>query len=199
MITLVPLRRIIVTIAVVYAVIISCLVAFSWKFSMHPSLLGSLKVAISLGSGLNAILIILISFAWRYIWRKFPKLNTWLFPDLNGSWAMMIHWQGSDNEGEVSARAEIKQNFIRMSMEVISDRSESETLMAHPKKDPESGRPLLYYVYRVVPKRVDSESSHSYEGAAILKFSNNGELSGNYFTSQKTRGHFTLTRFNNDI
>ncbi|WP_321853400.1 Cap15 family cyclic dinucleotide receptor domain-containing protein [Paraburkholderia tropica] len=201
MITLIPLPRIIVMIAVGYATIVAALVAFSWGILAHPSLLGSLKIATTLGTVLNALLIIMISAAWRKVWQRFPKLNMWLFPDLNGSWAMTIHWQGPDKEGEVNALAVIKQDFIRMSMEVTSDRSESETLMAHPKKDPESGRPLLYYVYRVVPKMIDGESTHSYEGAAILKFSDNGagQLSGNYFTSQKTKGRFSLTRIGSGI
>jgi hypothetical protein len=37
-------------------------------------------------------------------------------------------------------------------MEVRSVKSDSQTLMAQPKKDQESGRPILYYVYLVTPK-----------------------------------------------
>jgi SMODS-associating 2TM, beta-strand rich effector domain len=68
--------------------------------------------------------------------------------------------------------------------------------MAHPKRDPESGRPMLYYVYRVVPKNIDPDAGQAYEGSAILKLSNTGinELSGNYFTSRQTKGYFELTR-----
>jgi hypothetical protein len=33
--------------------------------------------------GLNALLFNPI---WRFFWRKFPKLNKWVFPDLNGHW-----------------------------------------------------------------------------------------------------------------
>ncbi len=68
--------------------------------------------------------------------------------------------------------------------------------MAKPKKDPESGRPLLYYVYRVVPKQLSNETGSSYEGAAILKFESTQthSLRGNYFTSRKTVGHFVLQR-----
>ena len=83
-----------------------------------------------------------------------------------------------------------------MSMEVRSQDSDSETLIAKPKKDPESGRPLLYYVYRVVPKQTTIEPRQSYEGAAILKFDETEDefLSGNYFTSKRTSGRFMLKR-----
>jgi SMODS-associating 2TM, beta-strand rich effector domain len=83
-----------------------------------------------------------------------------------------------------------------VSMEVRSPKSDSQTLMAQPKKDPESGRPLLYYVYLVTPKAVGVNPSLPYHGAAILKFSETGggELSGNYWTTQQTGGHFQLLR-----
>jgi hypothetical protein len=31
---------------------------------------------------------------WRFFWRKFPKLNQWVFPDLNGTWdvEMTSNW-----------------------------------------------------------------------------------------------------------
>ena len=109
---------------------------------------------------------------------------------------MRIHWQKADNNGVVRANALIKQDLLRISMEVSSEDSDSETLMAYPKKDPESGRPVLYYVYRVVPKNIKADAGASYEGAAILKLSNLGlnKLSGNYFTSRRSMGYFELTR-----
>lgn len=109
---------------------------------------------------------------------------------------MKIHWVWGEREGTVDAIAIIKQDFTRISMEVTSPGSDSETLIAQPKKDPESGRPILYYVYRVVPRRMGVRSGLPYEGSAILRFSNSvsDALSGNYFTSQRTEGHFSLTR-----
>jgi hypothetical protein len=81
-------------------------------------------------------------------------------------------------------------------MEVRSVKSDSQTLMAQPKKDQESGRPILYYVYLVTPKALGARPNPPYYGAAILKFSevSGGELSGNYWTSQQTGGHFRLLR-----
>jgi hypothetical protein len=119
-----------------------------------------------------------------------------VFPDLNGEWTMTIHWQGTEKYGIVPARAHIKQDLLRISMEVFSHDSDSETLTVQPKRDPESGRPILYYVYRVIPKNVGNNGGGSYEGAAILKLANSGsdQWSGNYFTSRQTLGHFELSR-----
>jgi hypothetical protein len=109
---------------------------------------------------------------------------------------MSIHYQNAENSGFVTAKAQIKQDLLRISMEVFSRDSDSETLIALPKRDPESGRPILYYVYRVVPKNIKVEAGLSDEGSAILKLSNasHNRLSGNYFTSRRTTGHFELSR-----
>src|SRR5207302_1380783 len=96
--------------------------------------------------------------------------------------------------GVVKAKATIKQDFLRFSMEVASPKSDSLSLIAQPKKDPESGRSLLYYIYLVIPKDVGPNPSLAYHGAAILRFSETGggQLSGNYWTSKRTSGHFEL-------
>jgi SMODS-associating 2TM, beta-strand rich effector domain len=135
-------------------------------------------------------------YGWRHLWRWIPALNRLLFPDIEGEWVMEINWQGEHGDGVVAAEAPVKQNFLRFSMEVRSPKSDSQTLIAQPKKDPESGRPLLYYVYLVIPKAVGADPGPPYHGAAILRFSEagGGELSGNYWTSQRTGGHFRLLR-----
>jgi hypothetical protein len=197
MIGLLPIHRIIVAIATTYAAIVAIAVAFVWKFSRAPSLITSLKIAFAGGTALNLLLLIVIYFGWRSIWSWFPRLNVLLFPDLNGSWHMKINWVSVDGSaGIVHASAVIKQDLIHISMEVDSPGSDSETLIAHPRKDPMSGRPILYYVYRVIPKQLISQTGGAYEGAAILKFLNSstGELRGNYFTSKNTKGYFSLTR-----
>ena len=195
MINLLPIGVIIRMVAVSYAGIVAALVVLL-NLSADSDLYASFRIALGGGIILDTIFFCLVYFFWEQIWSTFPSLNTILFPNMNGKWKMKIHWQGLGRSGTVDAIAVIKQNLLRISMEVTSTASDSETLMAHPKKDPESGRPVLYYVYRVVPKYSIPNAGHTYEGTAILKFygTSGAELSGNYFTSMQTKGRFVLTR-----
>lgn len=196
MISILPITRIVGIVAVWYAACVAVVVTLIWKFGDHPTLWSSVGIAFSGATMLNALLLFLVYIGWQRIWAIFPELNRLIFPDLNGSWNMNIHWQNPEGNGFVTAKAQIKQDLLRISMEVFSRDSDSETLIALPKRDPESGRPILYYVYRVVPKNIKIDAGASYEGSAILKMSNASydRLGGNYFTSRRGTGHFELSR-----
>ncbi|MFJ7812977.1 hypothetical protein ACIQYQ_19380 [Pseudomonas asiatica] len=155
-----------------------------------------LTMAFSGGAVLNLGLLGFCYWGWRKVWSCIPALNSLLFPDLNGVWEMKIHYRNAEVSGSVSATAVIKQNWLSMSMEVLSENSESQTLAIVPKKDQESGRAQIFYFYRVTPKKTDVEAKEPYEGSANLKFSALGinKLTGNYYTSAATDGHFELSR-----
>ena len=125
-----------------------------------------------------------------------PALNRLLYPDIDGEWNMKIYWQGQDKDGIVDAKATIRQDFRRISIEVYSSSSDSQTLTVQAKKDQESGVPILYYMYVVTPKSIGKNQDTPYHGAAILRFSevNGREFRGNYWTSKQTSGHFQLSR-----
>lgn len=193
MINLLPIPKLIAWIAGAYAalvILIVPLVTHVASLSAHAALAGV--------SGLYLLLLGLTSIGWQYLWKWVPKLNQWLFPLIEGQWRMTIHWQREGATGTVTAQATIKQSFLKISMEVASGDSDSETLIAHPKKDAESGTPVLYYVYRVIPRLTHNQPGNAdYLGSAILKFHPRDqavELRGNYFTSAGTRGHFELSR-----
>lgn len=196
MLNIIPPLRVISVIAVTYAVLVALGLYSYMAFDPGVTLWSAIRVALAGAFALDLALLAAVHFLWQRLWAMFPSLNTLLFPDLNGRWLMKIHWIGAKDSGSVDATATIKQDFLRISMEVRSDNSDSETLMARPKRHPESGRPLLYYVYRVVPKLTTAYAGPSYEGAAILKFdaTQTDSLSGNYFTSRNTTGHFELQR-----
>jgi len=82
-------------------------------------------------------------------------------------------------------------------MDVEAEGSDSQTLVAKPKRDEETGRAVLYYVFLTTPKhKANFDVEAPYRGTAILKLSLKGKriLNGNYFTSRKTVGHYELTR-----
>ncbi|KFN48494.1 hypothetical protein N790_01360 [Arenimonas malthae CC-JY-1] len=201
MISLISPLKIIKFIAVAYAgfcAIIWLLIEWLWP-GIETELL--LRVVFSLALLLDAALWVTAYFLWRKLWARYPILSTALFPDLNGDWRMAIQWSGVDDkgipaQGTVQATASIKQTLLHLSMEVESHDSDSETLIAKPRKDPESGRPMIYYLYRVIPRKTTAKVASPYEGAAILRFDAGPgpRLRGNYFTSRMRHGHFTLER-----
>lgn len=150
------------------------------------------------GTVLTAFTAVILSVGyvgWRWLWRWIPVLAN-IYPDLNGTWDLTISWNRQDQSGEVVARAVIRQNFFRISMEVEAPDSESRTLSAVPKKDAESGRAALHYIYLVTPHAKPGKSPTSYNGAAILAVSGDAlqKLAGNYWTSHQSVGRLSLTR-----
>jgi hypothetical protein len=197
MISLLPIATVIRYVAALYALTVLVVVFIVWQLGGEArSLWSTLLTATSGAAALQLALMFWFYMGWRRVWHRFPQLNRLLFPDINGEWRMEIHWQGKGKSGCITdAKATVKLNFLRASMEVISHGSQSQTLIAQPKKDPESGAPYLYYVYLVQPKAIGLQPDSPYHGAAILKFSEvSGELSGNYWTSAQTSGHFRLSR-----
>lgn len=116
------------------------------------------------------------------------------FPDISGEWAMEIHWVREERSGKQDAEAFIRQDASGLGMTVRSGGSDSHTILVQPSRD-KSGNPILYYMYEVEPKATQSDAPGQYKGAAILRYYPHGqELSGNYWTSQRTAGHFKLVR-----
>jgi hypothetical protein len=190
MIGLLPVLRLMIWVAVSYGVAI--LIALGLT---HAGI--NLSYAFSGASVLYVLLFIISTFGWKFVWRHFPILNRALFPLIEGDWDIAIHWGRGPDSGVVEARATIKQSLMRLSMEVASKGSDSETLVVAPRKDPESGTPQLYYVYRVTPRLIEGHNKSFYLGTAILRFFHNGkigEMRGNYFTSAGTQGHFELRK-----
>ncbi|MFJ6328258.1 MULTISPECIES: hypothetical protein [unclassified Rhizobium] len=116
------------------------------------------------------------------------------FPDVSGKWAMEIYWVRGDENGRVDAEAFIRQDRDGIGMTVRSGGSDSHTLLVQSRRDV-SGDPILYYMYEVEPRATHSDAAGPYKGAAILRYYQHGEeLSGNYWTSQRTSGRFKLIR-----
>lgn len=194
MIMLLPIGRVIAIVAIVYALLLTLFLGVWWQAAKDPTILGGLGFALRGATPIQLILTGFIYFGWTWIWKMIPKLNDWLFPDLNGEWIMDIHYNLKGQSGHTAAVATIKQNFVSLSMEVSAPNSDSQTLIAVPRKDPVSSRAMLYYVYNVTPHATSPKLAGSYTGAAILRFAstNGGELGGNYWTSAQTTGRFTI-------
>ena len=194
MINLLPIAKIIGILSALYAVLLSLVFFFTDSSDVIENIITTVKYA----TAYEILILFTLMFWWRGIWKIFPSLNNLIFPDINGIWNVEIHWQWGDKAGVKEGKVHIKQDFLNLSMEFLTDESESETLIVKPKKDPTSGRFQIYYVYRNFPKHHDGNSSAPHTGAAILKFDpvNTSILEGNYFTDRNTKGMFKLTKKN---
>jgi hypothetical protein len=193
--TLSPLKAV-VLVAKVYAAFVTLLLFGMFVCGVEVNLQQALRIV---GGGavlLEVALLVLSSFLWRKLWNRFPVLNDWVFPDLNGIWDMDITYFWNGAEGTTKAVATIKQSLFSVSMEVHSESSDSETLVVKTIKDMNSARPVLYYFYRIIPKGSRESAGTGYEGASTLKlYGHEGNiLRGNYFTSRKSKGEFSLTK-----
>lgn len=135
LINLFSITKVIAWVAGLYAVAVVLI-----SFLLGVSGLASLETAFKGVAILNLILLGIAIGGWRWIWMIIPKLNDWVFPDLNGRWAVEIHWNWGAKKGEKAATAFIKQSLMKVSIELSSDESESETLMVVPHKDAQSSR-----------------------------------------------------------
>ncbi len=193
MINFIPLPKLLTVFAILYFFIV---IAFSYLFPIFGINLSDIRIASFLGIVVELILLYLFSSGWQKIWTNFPKLNEWIFPDLNGKWKAEIEWNWNGETGTKQGTAYIKQSLTKFSIDVDTDESESSTLMVKLSKDAESERPALYYMYRSESKSTSNDNIEEHKGAAILKlhFDDISKISGNYFTDRKTYGRYTFTR-----
>lgn len=143
--------------------------------------------------------------AWRWLWKKFPKLNEWVFPDLNGEWdtvmtsnirAMAEHhpdFQSVDIEKirhEIPGKFTIKQDWFRIKIlyNATNNYTKSRTLVVQPRRDADKDCFSLAYVYvaeTIAPQKTDEQ--HHF-GAAVLEVSSDWQLlSGPYWTNRNAQ------------
>ncbi|GJD40348.1 hypothetical protein [Methylobacterium bullatum] len=116
------------------------------------------------------------------------------FPNISGKWMIEIRWVRGEKSGRVDAEAFIRQEGTDIGMTVHSRGMDSNTISVQLGRD-RSGVPILYYMYEVDPKAVYSDAPGPYKGAAILRYYPHiEEMSGNYWTSERSSGHFKLMR-----
>lgn len=194
MINLFSITKLIVAFALVYFLIVAGLIYVLSIFGFTES--SDTRVAFLVGSVFELFLIYLFASGWRKIWGRFPMLNDLLFPDLNGQWNAKIHWNWDGKSGTKDGTVIIKQSFIKLSVDLVTDESESKTLMVKPFKSPESNQAAFYYMYHSEAKATSYESKKDHKGAAILYLGleDNNKMSGNYFTDRETFGHYVFTR-----
>ena len=199
MVNLLPLAKMFSLFALLSLVIVTLISYILSLFGIDTY--SDLRLLGMIGFILELILIFIFTRGWRYFWKYFPILNQLIFPDLNGEWEVEIKWtwKGGDDQvkdGVKIGRVFIKQSILKFSIDLITDESESTTLVVKPFKDPESDQPAIYYMYKSEAIDPNDEGRGEHKGAAILKvpLGSLNTISGNYFTSRNTFGRYTFKR-----
>ncbi len=166
MISLFPITKIIAALCVLYGALLAIIYAVTGASTLTENIISSFRYAVLF----EMLVLGALLFGWGTLWKWFPLLNTLVFPDIRGLWDVEIHWVWDKKKGIKEGKVDIKQNFISVSIELFTDESESETLVVQPKRNPESGRLQLFYIYRNTPKNTASTQAKPHIGTAILKF-----------------------------
>ncbi|EAQ23584.1 hypothetical protein [Roseovarius sp. 217] len=139
---------------------------------------------------------------WRKVWARIPQLNRWVFPDLNGRWGTEIHsniaamaayhpdFANTDLQTirtPVPGEFEIVQNWFRLFIRFDSDDrySTSNTLVVEPRKDRDTGRFTLTYVFRNETPAPKPSDEQTHFGAAHVEIAPDFQsMRGWYWTNR---------------
>jgi len=194
--TVLPVARIVTSIAIAYAVFLALFGSlFWWWTGGRQDALTIAGWAMTGSTFLNLVILYFLSIGWRKIWRKVPWLSENVFPDLTGEWDFELSYHGDFGEGTAFGRATIKQSLLKISIQVQTGKSLSHTLSVTAQMDAEAQAPLLQYLYRVNPEPVLGPAGMPYRGAAILHYVKDDDLlRGKYWTERPTFGEYVLRR-----
>ena len=93
-------------------------------------------------------------------------------------------WQGENKQYDGSL--DIKQSFLNVS--IVFKTGESRSFSVLSSIETEGDRKKIVYIYQNESRAELADRSAIHKGTAELWIEENGELSGNYYTSRKTRG-----------
>jgi SMODS-associating 2TM, beta-strand rich effector domain len=150
---------------------------------------------------------------WRVLWRWFPSLNSFIFPDLNGTWvgstrsnwptiARMLDAAQAHRAIDATDLAAVPPQEDALAVEIIaslfsvrvaaalsSTNGNSHSVFAKPRLDPVSGRVHLTYVYQQVTPEPAAMDDEVHMGAADVTLDPGRPTSadGVYWTRRKWR------------
>lgn len=144
---------------------------------------------------INGILwVVFIKWLWRY--RIFYG---WLvpFPDLSGEWVGRIKPTQQDAvPGPIDATIQIRQNFLNISVKMITDEMISTSYSATLNIDAEQNVMQLCYSYISRPTINIRDRSAIHYGTTLFEIMGvpPSNLQGEYWTSRKTTGELDFRR-----
>ncbi|KZL15841.1 hypothetical protein [Pseudovibrio sp. Ad26] len=144
----------------------------------------------------EVVLLLSIMKGWRYIWKWFPILNHWIFPDLNGVWDVSLTWHWDGRIGTSNAKLTIMQTFDDIGFVMKTDNnSDSRTTLCVPQRNSAIDRIEITYSY--LAKNIHPENGiTTHEGTAKLEVDINEhhKMKGIYYTDRGTCGTYNLIK-----
>ncbi len=139
---------------------------------------------------------------WRNLWRHFPKLNRWVFPDLNGVWAgrLVSTWVDPVTNASpppIDTTITIRLGLFGVSVVLKTGESKSTSSREFLQAFRETGCYRIWYAYHNAPRAQVGHRSGPHDGMAWLEVDLDGDpnrLEGLYYTSRKTSGDIDVTR-----
>lgn len=154
-------------------------------------------IAVIIGTGL----LIVANYAWRWLWKVCPKLEIWVFPDLNGIWtgtlvSTWINPQTGKGVPPIPTTIRIEQSLMSFHLHLKTGESESHSTRWFLEQDKVAGKARIWYYYQNRPQAQFNYRSSKHDGAAWLELdlrSNERVLQGQYFTERRTGGDIKVS------
>lgn len=139
---------------------------------------------------------------WRPLWRRFPILGKYWFPDLNGTWMGTLDssWKANPTDPAlppIPVTLQIKQGLFDITVRGKTGESSWNSLRCFVEADKSARVFRLSYIYHNHPEATLVARSQRHDGTACLEIEMNEPLimlKGRYYTERRTAGDFTLTR-----
>lgn len=151
---------------------------------------------------ISSVLSIIVSMAWRYVWRWFPWIGRITFPDLTGTWEghLVSTWidpQTEQLKPPIPTTIWVRQGIFTTSIKLRTGESTSYSTRCLLEADKDAGRYRFWYSYSNQPKAEFSYRSAKHEGVAWLELdidTNPDRLVGTYYTDRRTIGDIDVRR-----
>ena len=173
---------------------------WDWATGQNLGLLNIPRAIAGITFVVGTVVIPVAGLVWRSIWRRIPRLNRWVFPDLNGVWegslrSTWINTETGQPVPTIPVRVTITQGIVNMSVRMGTDNMNSFSTWIELKRL-DSGIFRICYNYDHMPTPESQPDNPPHNGIAYLMVDADtpNRLEGYYFTYRQTTGSFTLTR-----
>ena len=136
----------------------------------HPQLLAVISLTVTI---VGSLLTAALQFSWRWVWRRWPFIQSKTFPDLNGTWkgtlaSTWINPETNQPLDPIPTTVTIRQKLFRTDVSLKTGESESRSTRVFLEPDYDRRRFRLWYSYNNDPQAQHRHRSSPHEGVAFL-------------------------------